>query len=182
MLTPREGVRTLPSYHPPLAGREGLRLDFNENTVGCSPRVLEKLRRMTADEFTKYPERQPVEAAVAEFLKVSPAETLLANGVDEAIHLLCQTYLGAGDEALIVAPTYSMYRIYAMAAGARVMSIPLVKNFGFPVNELKERITSRTRLIAIANPNNPTGTVVPRDQLLEIARTAQDAAVLVDEA
>jgi histidinol-phosphate aminotransferase len=175
-------VCTLPSYHPPLAGREGLRLDFNENTVGCSPRVLEKLRRMTADDFTKYPERQAVEAVVAEFLKVSPAETLLTNGVDEAIHLLCQTYLGTEDEALIVAPTYSMYRIYAMAAGARVMSIPLVKNFGFPVNELKERITSRTRLIAIANPNNPTGTVVPRDQLLEIARTAQDAAVLVDEA
>ena len=60
MLSPREAVCTLPSYHPPLAGREGLRLDFNENTVGCSPRVLEKLQRMTADDFTKYPERQAV--------------------------------------------------------------------------------------------------------------------------
>src|ERR1700752_2371722 len=137
MLKPRAAVQQLPSYHPPLAGREGLRLDFNENTVGCSPRVLEKLRRVTADEFTKYPERQPVEAAVAEFLKVSPAETLLANGVDEAIHLLCQTYLGAGDEALIVAPTYSMYRIYAVAAGANVISFPLAQDFRFPLNELK---------------------------------------------
>ncbi len=182
MLSPREVVRTLPSYHPPLAGREGLRLDFNENTVGCSPRVLEKLQRMTADDFTKYPERQVVEAAVAEFLKVSATETLLTNGVDEAIHLLCQTYLGSGDEALIVAPTYSMYRIYAMAAGANVISVPLEKNFSFPLTELKERITFRTRLIAIANPNNPTGTVATRDQLLELVHAAPEAAVLVDEA
>jgi histidinol-phosphate aminotransferase len=182
VLSPREAVCTLPSYHPPLAGREGLRLDFNENTVGCSPRVLEKLRRMTADDFTKYPERQAVEAAVAEFLKVSPAETLLTNGVDEAIHLLCQTYLGTEDEALIVAPTYSMYRIYAMAAGAKVISVPLARDFSFPMAELKERITSRTRLIAIANPNNPTGTVAMRDQLLELAHAAPGAAVLVDEA
>ncbi|MGB8063143.1 MAG: histidinol-phosphate transaminase [Candidatus Sulfotelmatobacter sp.] len=182
MLSPREAVRTMPSYHPPLAGREGLRLDFNENTVGCSPRVLEKLRRMTADDFAKYPERQAVEAAVAGFLNVSAAETLLTNGIDEAIHLLCQTYAGSGDEVLIVAPTYSMYRIYAMAAGANVISVPMERNFSFPANELKRRITSRTRLIAIANPNNPTGTVATRDQLLDLAHSAPEAAVLVDEA
>lgn len=182
MLSPREAVRAVPAYHPPLAGREGLRLDFNENTVGCSPRVLEKLRHMTADDLTKYPERQVVEAAVAEFLKVNATETLLTNGVDEAIHLLCQTYLGTGNEALILVPSYSMYRIYAVAAGANVIGIPLAENFRFPVNELRERITPRTRLIAVANPNNPTGTVATPDQLLQIIRSAPDAAVLVDEA
>jgi len=51
MLRPREAVRTLPSYHPPLAGREGLRLDFNENTVGCSPRVLERLRQLDPEQL-----------------------------------------------------------------------------------------------------------------------------------
>lgn len=159
-----------------------MRLDFNENTAGCSPRVLKKLRQMTADDLTKYPERHGVETVVAEFLKVKGPETLLTNGVDEAIHLLCQTYIGAGDEALILAPTYSMYRIYAVAAGANVISVPLAESFSFPLIELKERITSRTRLIAIANPNNPTGTVATRDQLLEITQAAPDAAVLVDEA
>jgi len=182
VLSPKESVRAVPAYHPPLAGRDGLRLDFNENTVGCSPRVLEKLQRLTADDLTKYPERHAVETAVAGFLKVKAAETLLTNGVDEAIHLLCQTYLGPGDDVLIVAPTYSMYRIYGMAAGANVISVPLGKNFGFPVTELKQRVTSRTRLIAIANPNNPTGTVATCDQLLELVRAAPNAAVLVDEA
>ena len=182
MLSPREAVRTLPLYHPPLAGREGLRLDFNENTAGCSPRVLEKLRGLDADDLARYPERQAVEVAVAGFLKVNPAETLLTNGVDEAIHLLCQAYIGSGDEALIVAPTYSMYRIYAMAAGANVVNVPLATHFSFPVSELKERITPRTRLIAIANPNNPTGTVATRNQLLDLAHAAPEAALLVDEA
>ena len=182
MLNPREAVRTLPSYHPPLAGRSGLRLDFNENTVGCSPRVLERLRQLTPEQLACYPEREPVEAAVADFLKVRKAKLLLTNGVDEAIHLLCETYLEVGDEALIAVPTYSMYRIYVMAAGAQVIAVPAGKDFEFPADELCKRITPRTRLIAVANPNNPTGTVASAAELVRIARSAPDAAVLVDEA
>ena len=91
MLKPRNAVSAVPSYHPPLAGREGLRLDFNENTVGCSPRVLACLRALTAEDLARYPERQPLEAELAKFLGVAQSELLLTNGVDEAIHLLCQT-------------------------------------------------------------------------------------------
>jgi histidinol-phosphate aminotransferase len=182
MLSPREAVRTLPSYHPPLVGRDGLRLDFNENTVGCSPRVLERLRHLGPEQLARYPEREPVEAAVAEILGIGATELLLTNGVDEAIHLLCETYLEPGDEALIVVPTYSMYRIYILAAGVQVIAIPADKNFIFPADDLCTRITPRTRLIAIANPNNPTGTVAPAEDLWRVARAAPDAAVLVDEA
>jgi histidinol-phosphate aminotransferase len=182
MLSPRSAVRTLPAYHPPLAGRDGLRFDFNENTIGCSPRVLERLRQLSAEDLARYPEREPVEAKVADFLGVTAPEVLLTNGVDEAIHLLCQTYIEPGDEALIVVPTYSMYRIYMMAAGAQVTSIAAGKDFEFPAEALRNCITPRTRLIAIANPNNPTGTVVPHEQLLELARSAPGAAVLIDEA
>lgn len=182
MLNPRDAVRTLPSYHPPLAGRNGIRLDFNENTVGCSPRVLESLRQLGAEQLACYPEREPVEAKLAEFLGIGAQELLLTNGVDEAIHLLCETYLEAGDEAMIVVPTYSMYRIYMMAAGAQVISLPTGKDFGFSPDDVCRRITPRTRLLAIANPNNPTGTVAPAADLLAIARAAPDAALLVDEA
>src|SRR6266571_3213982 len=149
MLSPREAVRTLPSYHPPLAGRDGLRLDFNENTVGCSPRVLECLRQLDSEQLARYPEREPVEARVAEIVGITPLELLLTNGVDEAIHLLCETYLESGDEALIVVPTYSMYRIYMMAAGAQVIPVPAGKDFRFPGDEVCQRITPRTRLIAV---------------------------------
>jgi len=182
MLKPRNTVNTIPTYHPPLAGREGLRLDFNENTIGPSHRVLARLRTLTADDLARYPERQHAEATVAKFLGVSEAELLLTNGVDEGIHLLCQTYLDAGDEALIVVPTYSMYRIYMSAAGAKVISLPADRDFRLPIEALRQSITDRTRMIAIANPNNPTGTFTPVDQLLEIAHSAPAAAILVDEA
>jgi histidinol-phosphate aminotransferase len=182
MFSPREAVRAIPSYHPPLAGRDGLRLDFNENTVGCSPRVLERLRQLGPEQLASYPEREPVEAKVADTLAIAAQELLLTNGVDEAIHLLCQTYLESGDEALIVVPTYSMYPIYMMAAGAQVLCVPAEKDFVFPSDDVCRRITPRTRLIAIANPNNPTGSVAPPEALMRIAHSAPDAAVLVDEA
>ena len=182
MLSPRTAIRTLPSYHPPLAGRQGLRLDFNENTVGCSPRVLEQLRRLTGEDLARYPEREPVEAKVAEFLRINPSELLLTNGVDEAVHLLCETYLEAGEEAVIVVPTYSMYRIYVMATGAELVSVSAGEDFQFPLEVMLNRISPRTRLIAVANPNNPTGLVVPAEDLLRIARSAPGAAVLIDEA
>lgn len=182
MLKARESVRTLPTYHPPLGGRDGLRLDFNENTVGCSPRVLECLRRLDFEQLARYPEREPVEAAIAEFMGVTPSEILLTNGVDEAIHLLCETYLEPAHEALIVVPTFSMYRIYAAATGAQVLGVPAGTDFCFPTSEVLRQITPRTRLIAVANPNNPTGTVAPQEELLQIARSAPHAALLVDEA
>jgi histidinol-phosphate aminotransferase len=181
MLSPRAAIR-IPAYHPPLAGREGLRLDFNENTVGCSPRALERLKKISPDDLARYPERGNAEEHVAQFLGVSPSELLLTNGVDEAIHLLCQTYLDPGDEALIVVPTYSMYRIYMMAAGANVTQVAAGADFQFPTDQLIDSISRRTRLIAIANPNNPTGSIASKGELLRIARNAPSAAVLIDEA
>jgi histidinol-phosphate aminotransferase len=182
MLNARQAVRNLPTYHPPLAGRTGLRLDFNENTVGCSPRVLERLRSLGPEDLARYPEREPVEQLAARYLDVKVQELLLTNGVDEAIHLLCETYLESGDEAVIVVPCFSMYEIFAAAPGARMIKIPTGANFSFPTNTLLRHVTSATRLIAVANPNNPTGAAIPLADLLLIARTAPQAAVLVDEA
>jgi histidinol-phosphate aminotransferase len=182
MLEARAAVRNLPTYHPPLGGREGLRLDFNENTVGCSPAVLAQLRGFTVEDVAKYPERESVEPVVAAHLGVEPGELLLTNGVDEAIHLLCETFLEPGDEVLIAVPTFAMYEISAAATGAKVISVPAGENFAFPTNDLLRRLSPRTRMIAVANPNNPTGAVAQPDDLIEIARRAPQAAVLIDEA
>jgi histidinol-phosphate aminotransferase len=182
MLEARAAVKSLHAYRPPLAGRQGLRLDFNESTIGCSPRVLARLRALDAETLARYPGREPVEAKVADFLGLDPAQVLLTNGVDEAIHLLCSAYLESGDEAIIVVPTFAMYAIFAQAEGARVVQILADDNFAFPLEDLISRISPRTRLIAIANPNNPTGVAVSGDVLLQVARAAPQAAVLVDEA
>jgi histidinol-phosphate aminotransferase len=182
MLEARTAVKNLHAYRPPLAGRQGLRLDFNESTIGCSPRVLARLRSLDAETLARYPEREPVEADVASFLSLDAAEVLLTNGVDEAIHLLCSTYLEPGDEAIIVVPTFAMYAIFAQSEGARLIQVLSGESFAFPLEELLERISPRTRLIAVANPNNPTGTVVAPETLVQVAHAAPQAALLVDEA
>lgn len=181
MLRARAAVEMLQEYHPPLAGRVALRFDFNENVHGCSPRVLARLASLTAEDLTRYPERAPVEAMVASFLGLAGEQVLLTNGVDEAIHLLCETYLEPGDEALVVVPSFSMYAICAAATGARVTTIPAA-DFRFPLRLLLANLTSRTKMIAIANPNNPTGALADAKDLLELASCAPQAALLVDEA
>ncbi len=179
---PRAGVRRIKEYHPPVAGRDGLRLDFNENTLACSPHVLKALSRITAADLTKYPERAGVEALVAKTLGVAPDQVLLTNGVDEAIHVLCQAYLDRGDAMLLPVPTYSMYEVYGSIAEARIDAVPADAHFRFPLGALLARIDTRTRLIAIANPNSPTGAVVSRAEILTVAERAPHAIVLVDEA
>jgi histidinol-phosphate aminotransferase len=182
MLEARAAVKSLHEYRPPLAGRQGLRLDFNESTIGCSPRVLARLRSLDAEALARYPEREPVERKAADFLGLDPAQVLLTNGVDEAIHLLCSTYLEPGDEAIIVVPTFALYAFFVQAEGARVVQVLSGENFAFPLEDLLSRLSQRTRLIAIANPNNPTGAAVATDVLLQIAQAAPQAALLVDEA
>jgi histidinol-phosphate aminotransferase len=182
MLSARKAVLQMHEYHPPLAGRTGLRLDFNENTEGCSPRVLTRVREMTGEELARYPERESVEAVVASHLGLPAEQVLLTNGADEAIHLLCEAYLEPSDEVMVVTPTFGMYETFVEATGAGVVRVQCREDLTFPFDQVLRAITPATRLIAIASPNNPTGGVASRGQLLAIAAAAPQAAVLVDEA
>ena len=179
---PRARVQAMKEYHPPLGSRDALRLDFNENTLDCSPKVREVLSKIAAGALTRYPEREPVEAIVAGHLGLPPAQVALTNGVDEAIHVLFETFLEAGDELLLPVPTYTMYEVYASATDANVVTVQAAGDLQFPFERLLAAITPRTRIIAIANPNSPSGTIATREQLLELARRAPQAVLLVDEA
>lgn len=182
LLEPRAAVRRMKEYHPPLGNRDGLRLDFNENTLECSPQVLKVLRELSPADLTRYPEREPVERLVAQHLGLAADQVLLTNGVDEAIHVLCQTYLDTADEMLLPVPTYSMYEVYASAIDARIVAVQASADFQFPHQQLLDAISPRTRIIAIANPNSPTGSIATRDQIIAIVARAPHAVVFVDEA
>ncbi|HKF47890.1 MAG TPA: histidinol-phosphate transaminase [Terracidiphilus sp.] len=179
---PRARIRGVKEYHPPLGCRDALRLDFNENTVACSPAVRETIGRISAGDLTRYPEREPIEAIVAKHLGIAPEEAVLTNGVDEAIHVLFQAFLDAGDELLLPTPTYTMYEVYASITDARIVTVQAGDDLRFPYERLLAAITPRTKIVAIANPNSPSGSAVSREQILEIARRAPQAIVLVDEA
>jgi histidinol-phosphate aminotransferase len=188
MLKPRELVAGLSPYHSPIIGREGLSLDLNESMAGCSPRVLARLHSLSASDISLYPEREPGERLVANFLDVTPEQVLLTNGMDEALSLLFTAYLSAGtggspaDELLFADPTFTMYSMLGDALGAEGVRLQSQADLALPVADLLARISARTRVIVIANPNNPTGLAAARADLLKIAEAAPNAAVLIDEA
>jgi histidinol-phosphate aminotransferase len=182
LIRPRAAVLRTKEYHPPLGSREGVRLDFNENTFACSPKVLEVLGRISRADLTRYPEREPMEKLVAQHLSVKPEQVLLTNGVDEAIHVLCQTYLDKGDAFLLPVPTYSMYEVYGSSTESEIIFVQAGEDFSFPLDDVLLGITPATKLIAIANPNSPTGRAVSREGIIEVLERAPHAIVLVDEA
>ena len=185
MIAPRKAVEQMAPYTPPTAGREGkLRLDFNENTVGCSPRVLRTLKRSTSRErMAVYPEYGAAREKLAAFFGAAEAELLFTNGTDEAIQVLVNTYVDDGAQALLLTPSYAMYRFYAELAGAAVAEVPYrPADLAFPLEELLEAITPATRAVLIANPNNPTGTAVDLAGIRRVLEEAASAAVLIDEA
>jgi len=184
-LQPRPAVRNMAPYTPPTGNRAGkLRLDFNENTIGCSPRVIAALQRyLSADALTVYPEYMDAMRELASFFAVAPGELLMSNGTDEAIQVLINTFIDDGDDVLLLKPSYAMYRFYAEVAGADVREMEYREHdLAFPLEELLAAIRPETKAILIANPNNPTGTGVSVDGVRRILQAAPDAAVLIDEA
>ena len=184
-IKPRPSVQAMAPYSPPTAGRAGkLRLDFNENTVGCSPRVIAALRDgLDAGRLSVYPEYGEAKQAVARFFHVEPADFLFTNGTDEAIQVFVNTYVDDNQEVLLLRPSYAMYRFYSEVAGARVREVAYpMPGMEFPLQEVLDAITAETRAVILANPNNPTGTGISLLAIERILRRASRAAVLVDEA
>lgn len=185
VLQPRDAVLRMAPYSPPTGGRLGkLRLDFNENTLGASPRVIEALiQYLTEERLAVYPEYGAAKHELAAFFDVEPDDFILTNGTDEAIQVLVNTYVDDGDEVITLHPSYAMYRFYAEIAGATVRQVPYRREkLAFPVEELLDSITPATRAVLIANPNNPTGTGTSRANLEKILDRATNAAVMIDEA
>ena len=179
----RSAVARMRPYHPPLEGRDGkLRLDFNENTVGCSPKVREAVRNLTSAAVSMYPEQETVRRDLARFFRVRAEELLLTNGTDEALHLIVDTFVEPDDTILLVEPTFAMYRFYSELAGARIQALRYDAGMNFPMNALLSALRNRPRVFFLANPNNPTGSVLLPADLHRILKAATKTLVVVDEA
>jgi histidinol-phosphate aminotransferase len=182
---PRPAVLHMAPYSPPTGGRSGkLRLDFNENTVGCSPRVIAAIRnRVDAGLLAVYPEYGPAKEAIAKYFQVRPEQFLFTNGTDEAIQVFINTYVDDGQEVVVLKPAYAMYRFYAEVAGAAIREVAYPQpGMEFPLDAVLEAITPQTRAVLLANPNNPTGTGISLLGIERILHRARHAVVLVDEA
>jgi histidinol-phosphate aminotransferase len=188
-IKPRPAVLAMAPYSPPTSGRAGkLRLDFNENTVGCSPHVVARLRECFSDGeaasgLTVYPEYLSAKQTIAQYFHIAPDEFLFTNGTDEAIQVFINTYVDAGQEVLLLKPSYAMYRFYAESAGAALKEVEYPPpDMDFPLQAVLDAITPDTRAVLLANPSNPTGTGLSLVGIERILHRARRAVVLVDEA
>eukprot|EP00747_Dinoflagellata_sp_TGD_P184407 gnl/TRDRNA2_/TRDRNA2_39995_c0_seq1.p1 gnl/TRDRNA2_/TRDRNA2_39995_c0~~gnl/TRDRNA2_/TRDRNA2_39995_c0_seq1.p1 ORF type:complete len:473 (-),score=78.96 gnl/TRDRNA2_/TRDRNA2_39995_c0_seq1:37-1455(-) len=193
---PRPEVESLNAYSAPLEGRrQMLRLDFNENTVGPSPKVLEAIKAIPDSEIAVYPEyeglREEVIANLADSSEgrpgikhaLSPDQVGLFNGVDAALHAVFHAYGDKGDHLLTTSPTFGYYTPCAQMQGMVIDAIPYEgSDFAFPLEAIRTSLLeNKPKLLLICNPNNPTGTRLAPEKIIELAASAPDTLVVVDE-
>jgi histidinol-phosphate aminotransferase len=163
----------------------GLRLHLNENTGGCSSKVVDAVRAFDARGLATYPDYRAAVTETAAFLKVDPEWVVLTNGLDEGVLLTAIAYLAPAEttpELIVAMPAFETYVTTARAMRARVVAVPPGPDYAYPLEGVLSAITPHTKLIYINNPNNPTGQAVSKDAIRRVARAAPHAVVFVDEA
>jgi histidinol-phosphate aminotransferase len=179
----RRAILERQTYEAPAEGRWGkVRLDFNENTTGCSKAALRALRRLSGKELAMYPEYEQPTRDLARYFGVRPAELLLTNGGDDALRVFFDTFVEPRTHILICEPTFPMYRYYAEIAGARIQELHYSKQMEFPLHAVLQSLRKRPRVFFLANPNNPTGTLVGKPAVEQILKAAPHTALVLDEA
>lgn len=179
----REAILRRKTYEAPAEGRwNKVRLDFNENTTGCGPAALSALKKLGPKQLAMYPEYEKPTRRLAAYFGVTAKELLLTNGGDDALRVFFDTFVESGSHILICEPTFPMYRYYAEIAGARIETLRYGAEMEFPLKEFISALRKKPRVVFIANPNNPTGTLLPPGAIRKILGAAANTAVVIDEA
>jgi histidinol-phosphate aminotransferase len=157
-----------------------IKLDANENPYGCSPRVMEALGRY--DSFNLYPDsaQRELKHLLAGYTSVGPEHIVASSGSDQMIGLIAQLFVGPGDEVINLPPTFDMFRFAVALCNGKLVEVPRDEDYNVDVAAVKKAVTGKTKLIMLANPNNPTGTPTPRKDILELLETG--VPLLADEA
>jgi histidinol-phosphate aminotransferase len=179
----RAAILKRKTYEAPAEGRLGkLRLDFNENTTGCGPAVMKALNKLSPKQLAMYPEYAKPTKQIASYFGVAAEELLLTNGGDDALRVFFDAFVESGSHILICEPTFPMYRYYAEIAGAKIETLRYGLNMEFPLGEFIDALRKRPRVVFIANPNNPTGTLLQREVIKQILTAVPSTVVVIDEA
>jgi histidinol-phosphate aminotransferase len=182
MIRAKPSVEALTRYVAPLEGRRGmLRLDFNENTVGPSPRVVAAIRALPPEAYATYPEYAGLVEAYAAHVGLLPEQVAVFNGADAAIRSIFDAFGLPGSTFLTTEPTFGYYRPCAQIAGMKVEAVPYAADLSFPRAALEAQLAASPRICIICNPNNPTSTLVAPSLLLELAQKHEQTLFVIDE-
>ena len=185
-LRPRQGILDIAAYVPGKSALAGggpvIKLSSNETPFGPSPRAIEAYLK-EAQTLSRYPDgsARPLREAIAKLYGLDPARIVCGAGSDELLSLLATAYLGPGDEAIYSRHGFLVYRIVIMARGATPVVAP-EKNHTADVDEILARVTPATRMVFLANPNNPTGTYLTFDEVKRLRAGLPDDVLLVLDA
>lgn len=160
-----------------------IKMASNENPLGPSPKAVEAIQGMLPM-LHFYPDSNCfyLKQRLAAFLKVAENQLLIGNGSDEILRLIAETFLSSGDNVIIAQPTFSEYAFTTTIMGAECQYVPL-KEFKHDLNAILAAVSENTKIVYLCNPNNPTGTIVSREEVDEfMARIPQDILVIFDEA
>ncbi len=157
-----------------------IKLDANENPYGCSPRVNQALA--TYPYLNIYPDsgQTKLRELLQGYAGVGAEYIVASSGSDQLIDLILRLFIEPGDEVINCVPTFAMFHFFTELCGGTLAEVPRDENFAVNVNAVKAAIDKKTKIILLANPNNPTGTIIPRQDILELVDTG--LPVLVDEA
>ena len=183
---PRARIMDIEAYVPgksaaPAGVAKIHKLSSNENPLGASPRAIEAVREV-AEKLEFYPDGSAarLREAIAEAHGLNPANLVCSNGSDEVLGLLAQTYLSPGDEAIFTEHGFMVYKIYIQAAGAVPVSVKETQERA-DVDAILAAVTARTKIVFLANPNNPTGTYLPFEEVRRLhAGLPRDVLLVLD--
>ena len=180
--TPKPGVLEISAYVPGESevpsGVKPIKLSSNETPLGASPKAKAAFVSM-AEGLERYPDGSAtaLRRAIAKVYGLDPERIVCGAGSDELLNLLCHGYLGAGDEAIYTEHGFLVYKIAILAAGAKPVVAP-ERDLTCNVDAILARVTPRTRIVFVANPNNPTGTYIPHSEVRRL-RTGLPASVIL---
>jgi len=181
MVEAKKHIKNIISYPIDQETPWDLKLDFNENLIGPSPKVLNAIKHIDPAKIKFYPCYKDLIQAIANYNNVSTENIIPVNGADEGYRYILNAYCGFGDNILGVTPAFSMPKIYGAIENCNYIEVPYQKRWEFPINEFLEKIDSSIKIIILTSPNSPTGDLISDENLVKIIEKAKQSLIVIDE-
>ncbi len=183
MIRAKKSVENMNGYYVPMYEKNwDIKLDGNENNYGPSPKVIEALRNLSLKSISFYPFYGELSQKIADYYGFGINNIKVTNGADEAIQGIIQTYMEDGDSLLTLDVSFEMPVIYSLIQNGNVIKVPYKTKWEFPVNDFTANLHNPSvKIVYIASPNNPTGSLISEDAMQEILNNSKDKVIIIDE-